>query len=523
MFERAMTRRGEWTNQLGQHRRMGFWGFFDRQYGFNDTLFFPIFLVGLLGLGYLFVRRRAFGAALILILLLSSVGLVWYMNFADGTKYDPVMQDAYLEVRNRDYFFTPAFILFGMAVGLGGAVLVRWLSGGAVGWAAIGATVVALLPFRTLSANYFDNDRSNNYIAYDYAYNILASADPNSVLFTNGDNDTFPVWCLQEVYGVRTDVRVANLSLLNTHWYIRQLRDELHVPMNLTDNQINRLAHYRTADNHVVRIQDQMVDEILTANNWQDTINFAVTVSQSARQYKGRPLDSHLEMIGFVQRLVKQEGGKMVDLELMEHRIDSVFKFRGLDDPTVYKDENTSRLVGNYFSTFLIVADEFRKRGNIDKAEEYAMKGVTTLPTDADGLLYLSQLYADYDRADRLDTLLQIAAVNPIDRNRVETNVALAYRASGDTARAAEILLGVLDRQPDYEMAFRTLVQVYFNQARYDTLTTIVDDWMSRHPDDKDSRAIQTQLKTLSQRLKNKAPAGDTASAETSITTGAAP
>lgn len=229
MTERMFVRRGSWENQFGDHARMGYLRFFKDQY--SPISLFPIFfIVGVLGMIMMAIRKPSWGYIFAVFFLVASVGLVLYMNFADGTKYNPNTGDAYQEVRDRDYFFTPAFVLFGMAIGLGmGAImeLVRkWTSkmGERTSRLAVLATcVLVLTPILPAQANYFSNDRSRNHMAYYYAYNLLSSCDPNAILFTSGDNDTFPVWCIQEAFNFRKDVRVVNFSLLNTDWYTWQL------------------------------------------------------------------------------------------------------------------------------------------------------------------------------------------------------------------------------------------------------------------------------------------------------------
>ncbi len=229
MTERMFVRRGSWANQFGDHARMGFWRFFTDQYS-SKTLFPLLFIIGILGLIMMAIKKPSWGYIFAVFFLVASVGLVLYMNFADGTKYNKTTGDAYQEVRDRDYFFTPAFIIFGMAIGLGMGGIMELVRKGTSKMgekknrlAVILSAILVLTPIIPAQANYFANDRSRNYMAYYYAYNLLSSCEPNAILFTSGDNDTFPVWCIQEAYNFRKDVRVVNFSLLNTDWYTWQL------------------------------------------------------------------------------------------------------------------------------------------------------------------------------------------------------------------------------------------------------------------------------------------------------------
>ncbi|MGH7576880.1 MAG: protein O-mannosyl-transferase family, partial [Longimicrobiales bacterium] len=203
-------------------------------------------LLGLAGASTHYRRDRTSFAYFATVFLTLSLGLVFYLNFRYGfTLPEELMsrdvralagQVELREVRERDYFFIVSFSMWGLWAGIGLAAVWQDLAGRVGGHrpdqarspetrsllVAAPVMLIALLP---LFMNWSWASRRNDYSTRDWAYNLLMSVEPYGILFTNGDNDTFPLWYLQEVEGIRRDVTVMVMSYLNTPWYVEQVRD----------------------------------------------------------------------------------------------------------------------------------------------------------------------------------------------------------------------------------------------------------------------------------------------------------
>lgn len=211
----------------------------------NKYYLFP-FLLGVIGLYFHFKKSGKDAWALTLFFLATGIGVLIYTNVRP---YEP---------RERDYSFVGSFYVYAIWIGLGVHAIFEMLKekmrtkNTSI---AIGALCLLLVPGIMAKENWDDHDRSNRYLARDIAKAYLDSCEPDAILFTNGDNDTFPLWYVQEIEGYRTDVRIINLSLLNTDWYIDQAKraayDAAPVPFSFEHDQ------YRQGTRDVVYFQER--------------------------------------------------------------------------------------------------------------------------------------------------------------------------------------------------------------------------------------------------------------------------
>ncbi len=199
-------------------------------------------LLGLLGMFFHYKRHKNDFTIVLLLFFFTGLAIIIYLN---QTPIQP---------RERDYTYAGSFLAFSIWIGMGVLALIEWLQKKIplkISSIAVTIATFLLVPALMASENWNDHDRSGRFTARDFAFNYLNSTEPDAILFTHGDNDTFPLWYAQEVEGVRTDVRVANLMLLNAEWYIGQMKkrknDSPPLPISLPRHKYvdgtNNLIH----------------------------------------------------------------------------------------------------------------------------------------------------------------------------------------------------------------------------------------------------------------------------------------
>jgi len=513
-------RQAPWDIQFTKH----FWRYWHDQYhlGFRpEVLAWGVpFLLGAIGMVAQFMKDRVSAATsvadgsplagalhglverrrfllMFLLMFFTTVFLVFYLNFREN------------EVRDRDYFFVAAYHFFTIWMGLGMAAIAHWLrgeprledgrliepSGGRI--FGIGTVVIfcilSLLPVRH---GWYTHDLTDFKVARDYAYNMLAPLGEKAIIFTNGDNDTFPLWYAQEVEGIRPDVRVVNLSLLNTHWYIRQLRDyEPRIDIGIADQDIDRLHGFYGPDGKVVMVKDIMVRQILAQHLGERPIYLAVTVPDQM------DLENYLVMEGLVFRFDSEEGEpERLDVERTWTNLRETFLYRGLldedgyYDDTVYKDENTRKLIQNYVAAYVRIAHHFLRENNDEKALEaldYAHRINPAFP----GVLYTrGYLWLEREQYERAEAAFAELIEMGDQAAEVFRLLGTALEGQERYGEAESMYREAIRLHPDDFNAHRVLFSFLWAMERKSEAVGVIQEWLQRNPEDSLTRQALEEL-----------------------------
>lgn len=580
MILRMFHRRGALSTQFGFDGHMGFGGFlFTQFFRFSvlDTERAPLMWQSLIylvpvaftvfGWFHLYKRNKNYAILLGSLLLMGTVVFVLYMNFADGLhaekrdymawlesgKRGP-MPTVHREVRVRDYFFTSGFMFYGMWMGLAATALMHMLfTSGKKFLRTTAAPIVVVLfavsPALPIVQNFTFSSRVGDWVPYDYAYNLLMSCDKDGILFTNGDNDTFPLWALQEAYGIRKDVRIVNLSLLNTDWYIKQLKElEPKVPITYSNDEIKQLNHELNPfeqdtriktpisgilltlpgrqTQQAMRVQDKMVLNIVDANRWRKPIYFAVTVSNDNRM----GLDPYLKMEGLVYRVMQGPVAmrEQLDVARTVYLLNNVYRYRGLGT-NVPMNETTEKLLSNYAAGYIQVALVLREPLARDKAEIQRLKA---LGSDSLGQLAVVQKQYDDTLALAIGQLNDCVGIMPWDwrlrtlRHQMlieneryaeaESRMREALVVEPGKADYLKMLAQALDKQNkqgeanevlrklvsvdnDPWSSYASLAQNYADLGAFDSAIAMLQQFQQSHPGDRRAATLIRQYQDMLQ------------------------
>ena len=384
-------------------------------------------ILGLIGLIFHFYRDPKRALAFLFLFLLTGI-----LSALSQNQQDP-------QPRERDYFYAASFVIWCLWIGVGIFSIMSMFVNKERKISVLSAVIVGLIaiiavPVNMGASGWKIHSRAGNYLPFDYSYNILQSCDKDAIVFTNGDNDTFPVWYLQDVMGVRRDIRIVNLSLGNTPWYIDQLKNRSpwgakKIPLSFPDSRLQCdeysdeaitpyeartdtlltipvrkeiLAQYtddqtiidrgvmqfrwqgKERQNGVQRyyVNHQLVRDIIEQVKFERTVYFSTTVGPDV--FCG--LQNNLRLEGMMWRVCPiQYKRDEINVDIMHKCLMETdntndyhtephfgFKFRNLNNMDVYYDEVHRRLMSSYRHLYYVYAS-YMKDAKKDKEAAVAI------------------------------------------------------------------------------------------------------------------------------------------------------
>ena len=337
-------------------------------------------LLGLLGIVWQWQRGREGRQQLWLVSLLfimTGLAIVVYLN---QTPMQP---------RERDYAYVGSFYAFAIWIGLGAAYLKRL------------APLALLVPIQMVSQTWDDHDRSGRYTCRDFGQNYLMTMqdEGNPVIFTNGDNDTFPLWYNQEVEGVRRDTRVCNMEYLQTDWYIDQMKrpayDSPALPISWQHEDyqegkndilpINTDSFTITSgkDTMVISLKEKqyllknelMVLEMLSNAAWERPFYISIGMGNNLSF-----LRDHLVLEGLAYRVSPNTNSQTVDVERLYDNIMHRFRYGGLSTKGLYVDEDVKHMANTHQAIMGVLIDSLLQQGDTKRALNVCRKWQQELP-----------------------------------------------------------------------------------------------------------------------------------------------
>lgn len=489
-------------------------------------------ILGFYGMYEHFKHERKSWWLVFLCYLIASLGLITYLNLKYSPS-DPRSHLGYREVRERDYFFAFSFVFFTIFVGLGVYAFIVWLIPRlkfrklyVMGVSTL-CIILMLIP---MALNYGSVTRRGNWIPAEYGYNMLLSCQGDkSILFTNGDNDTFPLWFVQSVPNRPSgydpefgkNVAVANLSLLNTNWYVKQLK-KWGAPISFSENEIDQLPQGFVGKNRrTFLLKDVMIRDIIATNagiklKWPEDyastdqefttkvmenykegvmpIYFATTVDRSENL---KDVEPYLRLEGLVNRVTNVKSLGQVDVARTQYLLDK-YTMQSMRDPKVRKDDNTKGLFMNYIASYAALSQEYQKAGQVDLAISTLAK---TLAFDIDPqrkvpIYYNLSMYSLL-KQDFTNALIYLDSVEKMGYKDPDLMVRRGwiYQSQGNYSAAEQIYQQARIQAPNRPEPIQSLISLY-TEYMHDTIKakSILHEWLQRNPNDANAKQMLQNL-----------------------------